>query len=111
MGLYSDAGSSGSVGRFRILFVSDLRGSEVCFRKFLNSAPVYQPDLLIYGGDILGKTLIPIFPEQGGGFRWYPNGRTVRRFPATELEQVERGMGDSGRYPVVVAPDEWKRYL
>ena len=31
-------------------FVSDLHGTEVCFRKFLNAVDAYHPDALVYGG-------------------------------------------------------------
>ena len=98
-----------AVGRFRIYFVSDLHGSEVCFRKFLNSAPVYTPDLLIYGGDILGKTLVPIFHDENGGYRWYPSGHGAQRFSKEELPSIERKVADSGRYTLVTTPGEWAR--
>ncbi len=97
------------MARFRVYFVSDLHGSEVCFRKFLNSAPVYAPDVMIYGGDILGKTLVPIFPDDGGGYRWYPTGHAAQHFPAEELAAVERRIADSGRYSLVTPPEEWAR--
>jgi len=97
------------VGRFRVYFVSDLHGSEVCFRKFLNSAPVYSPDLLIYGGDVLGKTLVPIFPEENGGYRWYPSGHAAEHVAAGELPALQRKIADTGRYSLVVAPEEWAR--
>jgi uncharacterized protein len=97
------------VGRFRVYFVSDLHGSEVCFRKFLNSAPVYKPDLLIYGGDILGKTLVPIFPEENGGFRWYPSGHAAVHLNNGDLAAVEKKIADSGRYYVTLSPEEWAR--
>lgn len=44
----------------RVLFVTDLHGSDVCFRKFLNSRTVFEPDVMIVGGDITGKVLIPV---------------------------------------------------
>ena len=97
------------VGRFRILFVSDLHGSEVCFRKFLNSTAVYEPDLLIYGGDIMGKMLVPIFRDDEGGYRWFPRDRTAVRIGEEELEKVRRGIADQGRYSAILTPDEWRR--
>jgi uncharacterized protein len=97
------------VGRFRVYFVSDLHGSEVCFRKFLNSAPVYSPDLMIYGGDILGKTLVPIFPDDGGGYRWYPSGHGAEHVTEAQLAGVQRNIADSGRYSIVTSPSEWAR--
>ena len=44
----------------RILFATDVHGSERCFRKFLNAAPLYEIDYLILGGDITGKLMVPI---------------------------------------------------
>jgi Icc-related predicted phosphoesterase len=98
-----------SVARYRIFFVTDLHGSDVCFRKFLNSIPIYKPDLLIYGGDVLGKILVPIFPEESGGYRWYPDGRSSRHFENEGLPTLERTIADSGRYSIVVDADGWRR--
>ena len=49
-----------TVHRKRICFVTDVHGSERCFRKFLNTAKFYDAQYLILGGDITGKTLVPI---------------------------------------------------
>lgn len=97
------------MGRFRVYFVSDLHGSEVCFRKFLNSGPVYAPDLMIYGGDIMGKTLVPLFHDENGGYRWYPSGHGAQKLTAEELPVTERKIADSGRYSWVTTPEEWAR--
>ena len=96
------------MGRFRILFVSDLHGSEVCFRKFLNSTSVYHPDLLIYGGDIMGKMLVPIFPNDEDGYRWFPNDRAAVQIDQDELPMVQRTIADQGRYSAVMTPDRWR---
>src|SRR5947208_15141994 len=93
------------VGSYRIFFVSDLHGSEVCFRKFINSADAYHPDLLIYGGDILGKILVPIFAEGGGAYHWYANGKKKLRFPTADLPEVERQAAAEARYTITLTPD------
>ncbi len=95
------------MSRFRLLFVSDLHGSEVCYRKFLNSVPVYGPDLLVYGGDITGKILQPVFRRGEGGFRWYPSADRPRDEPEDRLASIERAIADSGAYPWVTNPEEW----
>jgi Icc-related predicted phosphoesterase len=95
------------VGTYRIFFVSDLHGSEVCFRKFLNSVEPYHPDLLVYGGDILGKILVPLFDDGGGGYHWYPNGERRVRFAATDLPKVEREIANQGRYSIAVTSERW----
>ncbi len=49
----------------RIFFTTDVHGSDVCFRKFLAAAKVYQPDVLLLGGDFAGKGLVPVLRENG----------------------------------------------
>ena len=44
----------------KIYFATDIHGSEVCLRKFLNSAKFYGCDTIIMGGDITGKMIVPI---------------------------------------------------
>ena len=52
----------------RLFFATDIHGSETCWRKFLNAGKHYEADILILGGDMTGKALVPIV-EQGAG-RW-----------------------------------------
>jgi len=41
-----------------IYYASDVHGSERCFRKFLNAAKFYNANVLVMGGDILGKAIV-----------------------------------------------------
>ena len=43
----------------RIFFATDVHGSERCFRKFLAAATVYEAEVLLLGGDVAGKGLVP----------------------------------------------------
>ena len=45
--------------RLTIFFASDLHGSTVCFRKFINGARFYGADVLVLGGDLTGKAVLP----------------------------------------------------
>jgi Icc-related predicted phosphoesterase len=47
----------------RLFFASDFHGSERTFRKFLNAGKHYGANILIMGGDIVGKLAIPIIRE------------------------------------------------
>jgi Icc-related predicted phosphoesterase len=49
----------------RIFFATDVHGSDRCFRKFLAAASVYEADVLLLGGDVAGKGLVPIRAENG----------------------------------------------
>ncbi len=50
----------------RIFFAADIHGSQITFRKFLAAAPFYGVDALVFGGDLMGKALVPILRTNGG---------------------------------------------
>jgi Icc-related predicted phosphoesterase len=50
----------------RVFFAADIHGSQVTFRKFLAAATFYGVDALVFGGDLMGKALVPILRTNGG---------------------------------------------
>jgi uncharacterized protein len=50
----------------RVFFAADVHGSQVTFRKFLAAAAFYGVDALVFGGDLMGKALVPIVRTNGG---------------------------------------------
>ena len=50
----------------RVYFASDVHGSDLAWRKFLSAAAFYEADALVFGGDLMGKQLVPIVEESGG---------------------------------------------
>jgi Icc-related predicted phosphoesterase len=89
----------------KIFFATDIHGSEVCWRKFLNAAAFYKADVVILGGDVTGKVMIPIVSYQG---YWQVTlrGESIRMDTAQELADVERQIRNRGSYPAIVTPDE-----
>jgi uncharacterized protein len=60
--------NGGDGGDLRILFVTDLHGSETCFRKAVSGASIHKVDVLVIGGDLTGKALRPLV-ETSDGYR------------------------------------------
>lgn len=89
----------------RIFFATDIHGSETCWRKFLNSAAFYKADLVVLGGDVTGKAMVPIVAE-GGHWLVTLGGEEHRLETTEELEDVKRQIRNRGSYPAVVTPDE-----
>jgi Icc-related predicted phosphoesterase len=89
----------------KIFFATDIHGSETCWRKFLNAAALYKADLVIIGGDVTGKVMIPIVAYTGY-WQTTVRGETIRMQTQEELAQVERQIRSRGSYPAVVSPDE-----
>jgi Icc-related predicted phosphoesterase len=50
----------------RVFFATDIHGSEICWRKFLNAGAHYKADVLVLGGDMTGKALVPIIDDGDG---------------------------------------------
>ena len=68
--------AKGGGERTRVVFATDLHGSETCFRKWLNSARVLEADCLVLGGDLTGKRLVPL-AETAEGWRGRLAGEEV----------------------------------
>jgi uncharacterized protein len=102
MGLFSRA--SRQDDSVTLFFATDLHGSEVCWRKFVNAAEFYGADVLVLGGDFTGKLIVPLVDVGGGRLR--------SRFLGTDhllhwdgIEDFQRRVSDSGFYPVIMGPD------
>jgi Icc-related predicted phosphoesterase len=98
-------------GWVRIFFATDIHGSEVCWRKFLNAGAFHKADVLVMGGDMTGKAMIPITARNGS---WEVTLQEQRHVMATdeELRAMEKRISDRGYYPVRTTPDEleaWSR--
>ncbi|HEY2079926.1 MAG TPA: hypothetical protein VGH53_26660, partial [Streptosporangiaceae bacterium] len=89
----------------KIFFATDIHGSEVCWRKFLNSAAFYKADLVVLGGDVTGKAMVPITAHTG---YWEVTlrGETLRLDSKSELDDTMTRIRNSGFYPAIVSPDE-----
>ncbi|MEM0117427.1 MAG: hypothetical protein QXV32_03175 [Conexivisphaerales archaeon] len=92
----------------RIFFVSDVHGSERCFRKFLNAAKFYNANILILGGDITGKALVPVVQISDDKYRLNFQGQemTVKK---KELQDYLTSMRNNGLYYFMTTPDELQK--
>jgi uncharacterized protein len=82
----------------RIYFATDIHGSEVCFRKFLAAAKVYEADVIIMGGDFAGKAIVPVLTEDGS-LQARVGGEDVS-VPEAEWEHLAADIRKTGLYPV-----------
>lgn len=89
----------------KIFYATDVHGSEVCWRKFLNAGPFYNADVLVLGGDMTGKAMVPIVNRNG---RYEVTVQDIEYALETEdeLREMQRKIIDRGYYPVVVSPEE-----
>jgi Icc-related predicted phosphoesterase len=91
----------------KIFYVTDIHGSEICWRKFLNAGPHYGADIVIVGGDITGKAMVPIV-ERGG--TWETSLQDHHQILETEEEvrEVEARVQNRGYYPIRISEEEYR---
>ena len=88
----------------RVFYATDLHGSEVCWRKFLNAAKFYRANALICGGDLTGKAIIPIV-EDGTGYGFTLAGNQ-QHVAAEEVDDAMTRVQRRGYYPVRMSSTE-----
>jgi Icc-related predicted phosphoesterase len=90
----------------RVYFATDIHGSETCWRKFLNSGQHYEANVMVLGGDMTGKALVPIVQE--GKDRWHATLLENRReFESEdEVKEFENSVMRRGYYPFRTDPDQ-----
>lgn len=93
-----------------IFFTTDLHGSERCFRKFLNAAKFYKADVIILGGDVTGKMIVPIARHPQGYWTADYMGRRERFDSEEATADFERIVRDNGHYPFRADEDEVAYY-
>ena len=95
----------GVVVRMKVFFATDIHGSEVCWRKFLNAAAFYKADMVVLGGDVTGKVMVPIV-DHGGRWKVTVRGQEYTLESQQELEDIKTQIRNAGSYPALVSPDE-----
>lgn len=92
-----------------IFYAADLHGSDLCFKKWLNAGRFYEASVLVIGGDLTGKVLVPVFPARGNGSegwiaRW--EGRTVALETRDEVTRFIASVRERGAYGFLSTADE-----
>ena len=90
----------------KVFFATDIHGSETCWRKFLNAAAFYKANMVILGGDVTGKVMVPIVSLRPGHWEVTFGGQRVQLDTEAELDNIKRKIRDRGYYPAVMSGDE-----
>jgi len=93
---------------YRIFYSTDVHASEVVFRKFLGTAKFYDVDTLVMGGDITGKTIVPLVSKPSGNYRFNFQGQEFDDVPSNELPDYEQRIMNAGLYPYRTSQSEYE---
>ena len=88
----------------KVFFASDVHGSTTCFRKLVNSAEFYKADVVIMGGDMAGKALVPLVVD-GSGWTTSYAGSTFALETREDAEEFERRLATVGTYTLRTDPE------
>lgn len=95
----------------RVFYATDLHGSDVTWRKFINGAKFYGADVLICGGDLMGKVVVPIIREGSDKWRASLQGQSHELRGTEQLEEFKRKLSTLGHYMTEVDVADYEDYL
>ena len=89
---------------FKSFYASDIHGSELLWRKFINAAGFYGVEVLIMGGDVAGKAVVPILSRNTSFYAPAVTGEQA--FTEDQLPALESRIRDLGLYPYRMTVDQ-----
>ena len=94
----------------RVLFATDMHGSEGVWKKFLNASAILKVDVAICGGDLTGKMVVPIVEKSNKQYTAYFMGKT-HLIDSSELDKMFKDIRGIGYYPYVIGEDRYKEIV
>ncbi len=91
--------------KFRLVYIADAHGNELIIRKAVSACREYKADVLIIGGDLTGKVIVPII-DKGDRYEASYKGNKFVANSRDDLERVKTEIRYRAAYPVVLTEDE-----
>lgn len=91
----------------KLFMVTDIHGSNVCYRKFLNALPIYGADLAVLMGDLTGKVLVPLVDKGGDQWECTLMGQYREINGQEELAEIKKTVENAGYYWVHQTREEF----
>ena len=95
----------------KLFFATDVHGSEKCWKKFINAGGFYNTDVLVLGGDMTGKAIIPIVKQGDGKYKVTLLEQETLLKGEDEVGDMVKTIQNRGYYPYVTDPDEVSEVL
>jgi Icc-related predicted phosphoesterase len=90
----------------KLFFATDIHGSDICWSKFLNAGKFYEADVLILGGDMTGKAVVPFVHLGGKNYKVTLLEQDFQLTNEDELADMKKRVRSRGYYPYLTTPDE-----
>jgi Icc-related predicted phosphoesterase len=89
-----------------LFFATDVHGSDICWKKFIAAAKFYGADVLVLGGDMTGKALVPIIAHGNSTHTAILLEQEFVLEGEGEVQDMEKKIKSRGYYPIRTTPDE-----
>ena len=89
-----------------IFFATDVHGSDICWKKFINAGKFYEADIIILGGDMTGKAIVPIIHQGGDTYKVVLLEQESMLQGEDKVEEMVKKIKSRGYYPYRTTPDE-----
>ncbi|MFA6504637.1 MAG: hypothetical protein WCT14_00995 [Treponemataceae bacterium] len=96
--------------KLRLFFATDIHGSEICWKKFLAAAKYYDAGVLVLGGDMTGKALVPIIKQTNGNWKTVLLQESHDLETEAEVKAMETSIASRGYYPIRTDVEEMKSF-
>jgi len=90
----------------KLYFATDVHGSEICWKKFISAAKFYEVDVLILGGDMTGKAIVPIIAQGDDKYKVTLLEQESILEGQEAVDKMVATIQNRGYYPYVTNPDE-----
>ncbi len=89
-----------------LFYATDVHGSDICWKKFVNAGKFYGADILILGGDMTGKAIVPIICQGGDCYQSVLLEQESILHGEDEVREMEKNIKSRGYYPYRTTPEE-----
>lgn len=96
---------SGPKPDLTIFFATDIHGSNLCFRKVLSAPAFYHADVVVLGGDLTGKMIVPV-TQMATGWQARYLSSVVSLDGESAVVEFESSVSDAGYYPFRATEDQ-----
>lgn len=90
----------------KLFYATDVHGSEICWKKFINAGKFYGTEFLILGGDMTGKAVVPIIAQGNDRYKVTLLDQESILTGQAEVDKMVGVIQNRGYYPYVTNPDE-----
>jgi len=91
----------------RIYFATDVHGSDLCWKKFIAASEFYQANIIVLGGDMTGKALVPIIAEKNSTHTADFQDNHLVLKTEEDTAKFQKRTSDKGYYPVRIERSQY----